>query len=155
MAQQRFRVGGGYTAFTFRSKPLAYVDVIADQAPQPVANPEPVQPLDARHPIEIAFPVAHGPGTLTLTIREQWGEDVWEQLPGYQGTTDIIDIFQRNINQGSIQCQKIIRMPNGRVRSVIYHGVVVTNVDDSETVDIRTMTLPKRITLMYTHKTRR
>lgn len=155
MSEQLFRVGGGYTAFVYGTTPLAYVDVINDQAPQPVAQPEPVQPLDARHPIEIAFPKAHGPGTLTLTIREQWAADVWETLPGFEGAADIIDVFERNINMGSIQCQKVMRMPNGQIRSVVYHGVVVTNIDDSETVDIRTMTLPKRITLMYTHKMKR
>lgn len=154
MANQIFRVGGGYTSFAFGGKDLLYVDQIADQAPQPVAQPEPVQPLDARHPIEIAFPKAHGPGTLTVTIREQWYTDVWEQLPGFAGAVDIIDVFERNIRLGSITCVKKIRLPNGRFRSIKYHNTVVTNVDDSETVAVGTITMPKTITMMYTHKTK-
>lgn len=152
---QIFRVGGGYTAFTFNGRPLAYLEVINDQAPQPVAQPEPVQPLDAEHPVEIAFPMAHGPGTLQLTIREQWGEDIWDQIPQFRGADNIIEVFRRNLDAGNIVCQKIIRKPGGGTRVVTYHGVVVSNIDESETVEVRTMTLPKRLTLMYTHRTKK
>src|SRR4051794_26144582 len=113
MSQQIFRVLGGYTAFVYNGQPLIYCDQLAETGPQPVAAPQEVQPLDQVHPIEIAFPNAHRAGTLVLTLREEWNEDVWEQLPGFQGATDIVQVFQRNINQGSVTCSKIIRMPNG------------------------------------------
>jgi hypothetical protein len=155
MATQTFRVGGGYTAFTFNGTPLLYVDEVAEQGPRPVAGPEEIQPLDARHPIEIAFPIAHKAGTLTLTIREQWASSVWENLPGFEGAVDIIDVFQKNIELGSITCSKIIRLPNGGTRQIEYHNCVITDIDDSETVRVGTMTFAKRISIMYTHKTKR
>jgi len=154
MADQKFRVGGGYTAFTFNGSPILYATIISEQGPRPVAAPREIQPLDYRHPIEIVFPTAHRAGTLTLTVPEQWASPVWETLPGFSGTADIIDVFERNVELGSITCTKIIRLPNGGRRSTQYHGCVLTDIDDSETVQVDTLELPKRITLMYTHRTR-
>ncbi len=154
MPPSKFRVGGGYTAFVFAGQPLIYCDVLAEVGPQPVAAPEEVQPLDSKHPIEIAFANAHRAGSLTLTLREEWDRDVWEQLPGFEGATDVVEVFERNINNGSITCQKIIRMPGGRRRGLVYHNAVVTRIDDSETINIQSMTIGKTVTIMYTHKTR-
>ncbi len=152
MGDQKFRVGGGYTAFVYNGKPVLYLDQIADTAPRPVAAPEPVQPLDEAYPIEIAFPKAAGAGTLVLSIREQWASNVWETLPGYEGTNDIVEVFQRNIDSGGVTCMKIITGPNGVRRGFSYNGCVITDINDSETITIGTMTLPKQITLMYLKK---
>ncbi len=137
----------------FAGRPLIYLDVINETAPTPVAAPEDVQPLDAEHPIEIAFALAHKSGQLQLTFREEWDRDVWEQLPGYAGTDDIVDVFRRNLARGAVTCQKVIRKPGGNTRGVIYHGTVIVGIDDSETIQIGTMTLPKGVTLRFTHKT--
>jgi len=153
MAEQKFRIGGGYTAFTFNGTPLLYVEILSDTGPKPVSPPEEIQPLDATHPIEIATPIAHRAGTLTLSIREQWASPVWQTLPGYEGTSDIIEVFKRNVALGTITCSKIIRLPNGGTRQFVYHNCVITDISDTETVDIRTMTMPRTITLMYTHRT--
>lgn len=152
MTEQKFRVGGGYTAFIFNGQPLAYIDVLNDQGPSPVADPEPVQPIDAPHPIEIAFPKAHRAGQLQVSITETWNEEVWEQLPGFEGAADIIEVFERNINQGSIKCTRVVTRPDGSKRGTIYIGTVVTDIDDSEEIRVSTMTLPKRVTMMYKKK---
>jgi hypothetical protein len=34
-----------------------------------------------------------------------------------------------------------------------YHGIKITNIDDSEQIDITTMLLQKTVTFMYTHTT--
>lgn len=154
MTTQKFRVGGGYTTFSFNGTPLIYLEQLADRAPTPVANPEPIHPLGEPHPIEIAFPKAHGVGTLTLTIKEQWTSDIWQSLPGYENDTNIIDVFSSNVAAGSIVCSKVITAPNGSKRTTYYHGCVITRIDESETVTVGTMTFPKTIEVTYTHKTR-
>ena len=58
MANSTFRVGGGYTAFVYNGKPLIYAQMINERGPQPVATPQPIQPLDSPYPIEIALPIA-------------------------------------------------------------------------------------------------
>lgn len=154
MPPSLFRVAGGYTKFSFRNEDLAYVMVVTDNAPRPVAPPEPIHPLGERHPIEIAFPAAHGVGTLVVRFTEQWQSDVWQQLPGFEDAVDIVDVFSRNLAVGAIECTKTITIPGGGTRVVHYHGCVVTDINDSETVQLTTVTLPKDITITYTHKSR-
>lgn len=154
MPPSLFRVAGGYTTFAFNGQNLLYVTVITDTAPQPVATPQPIHPLGEEHPIEIAFPVAHGTGTLVLQMVEQWESEVWQQLPGFANIDNIVDVFRANIASGAISCTKTITLPNGGSRIVTYYGCVITAIDESETVNIGTITLPKNITIMYTHKTR-
>jgi hypothetical protein len=150
----KFRVGGGYTAFVYAGRPILYLEIVADTAPRAVAEPEPIHPLDSPHPIEVAFPKAHGMGTLTLTIREQWVADIWQQLPGFEAATDILQVFEANIRNGNVTCTKIVQMPDGGKRATYYHNTVITGIDDGETVNVRSMTFPKVITMQYTHKTR-
>lgn len=156
---QKFRVvGSGYTLFSYSGKDLMFCETVQDQPPAPVAPPEPVQPLDARHPIEIAFPRAAGAGTLVLSIKEQWDSDVWRQLSGFQGgiINDIVDLYERSVEQGKIVCVKVIEPPPGHPkRMVIYHGCVVVDADFGEAVAINSMTVNKTVTLMYTHTTRK
>lgn len=158
-ANQRFRVvGSSYTVFSYAGTQIHFAETIQDQPPAPVAPPEPVQPLDERHPIEIAFPRAAGAGTLVLTLKEQWDQEIWRQLPGYQTgvINDIVDLFDRSVANGKVFCTKLIVPPPGHnPRAVIYHGAVLVDADFGEQVAINAMTVNKTITVMYTHTTRK
>lgn len=149
---QIFRVGGGYTAFYYANQPILYVDQVREVAPRPVAAPQPVQPLDSKYPIEIAFPAALEAGTLELTIREQWASEIWQNLPGFTGIVDLLGVFQQNLISGNVTCSKVISGPNS-TRVTYYRGCVITNVMIDETVNIGTMTLPKTIQIMYLQRT--
>ena len=76
MASSTFRVGGGYTTFLYQGKPLAFVDVVRETGPRPVAAPQAIQPLDRPYPIEVALPNAIEAGTIEVTFREQWNTEV-------------------------------------------------------------------------------
>ena len=82
MANSKFRVGGGYTAFIYNGQPLVYAQIINERGPQPVNTPTPIQPLDSPYPIEIALPIALQTGMLEITFLEQWNAEVWAQLGG-------------------------------------------------------------------------
>jgi len=147
-------VGSGFTTFNYRGKPIAFLERIQDSGQTPIARPEAVHPLGSRHPIEIATPRALNAGSLTLTIRELWSGPVWQQLAGLAGTDDIIAIYERIAAEASsVTCQMIIRSPQGRVRGKTYHGCVVTEIDTSETVEIASLTIPRSMTVWYTHTT--
>lgn len=151
MADSNVRVGGsGWTAFTWRGQRLAWLQVISDTAPRPVATPKSIQPLDAEYPVEILTPRAIGAGTLQLTNFELWNESVWQQLPGLESASDILDVFKTQVALGNISCQKIIKKPGGGQRIKNYYGCTITDIQDSEQIRIDTMELPKSITVMYT-----
>lgn len=154
---QRFRVAGsGYTLFSYDGKKINFCTEIDDSPPRPVAAPYPVQPLDAPHPIEIAFPVAAGAGTLRLTILEQWDSDVWQQLPGLRNRqiNDIVDLL-RFSSRRSVTCVKVINPPPPHKKRIVrYHGCVITDVEFGETISIEAMVPGKVVTIMYTHTTR-
>lgn len=157
-----FRVGGWYTRFMFGGVTLAFCDVIRETAPQPVARPQAVQPMDQPYPVEITFPMALQAGSLDLQIRELWANEVWYQLDGinkgpFSQAQDLLGVFQANLvttlNSGPISCSKTILFPSGGARQITYHGCVVTNVQLDEQVSIDTMTIPKTITIMYLQRT--
>lgn len=152
MADSKTRVGGsGWTAFRWRGNTLAWLQTIQDTAPRPVAQPKPIQPLDAEHPVEIVTPRALGAGTLQLTLFELWNGPVWQQLSGLGSSANILDVFKQQVRLGEISCRKIIKQPDGRQRAKVYYNCTVTDVDDSEQIRIETMEMPKGITIMYTH----
>lgn len=158
MASSTFRVGGGYTFFYYKgsSQPLAFVDVVRETAPRPVAAPQAIQPLDSPYPIEIALPAAIEAGTLEITFREQWNTEVWEQLPGdaFKGANDLLDVFRAQLAQGAVGMTKIIGIPGQTpVRTIVYNNCYVVNVMIDETVNIGTMTFPKSIQIMYLSRT--
>lgn len=153
MPESQTRVGGhGWTEFSFNGSKLAWLETVDDRAPQPLRGADIIQPLDAMHPVEIVTPRAFGAGTLTLTFREIWNKQVWNELPGLEGAHNLQEVFLQQVNMGNITCRKIIKAPTG-YRAKVYHGCVITSVDESERIDITTMTLPKTITLQYTHFT--
>lgn len=155
MPQTQTRVvGSGFTTFNYRGQPIAFLERITDTGQDPIAQPQAVHPLGSRHPVEIATPRALGAGTLTLTVRELWNAPVWQQFSGLAGTDDIIAVYERMAAEPSaLTCQMIIRPPNGPVRGKTYHGCVVTSIDTSETIEIATLTVPRNMSIWYTHTT--
>ena len=153
MAASETRVGGSaWTVFLWSGRPLAWMQVLSDRAPAPVAPSQAIQPLDEQHPVEIVTPRAVGAGTLTLTNFERWNQQVWQELAGLEGATSILEIFDAQLTLGNITCNKIIRapgFPNG-IRTKVYEKCTITDADESEVINIGTMTLPKAITIMYT-----
>jgi hypothetical protein len=148
------RIGGsGFTTMLYQNRRLAYLQVIADQTPSPVAQAQAVQPIDESVPLEIVTAMAVGVGTLKCTFYELWNEPVWAELPGLQGTTDLLDVLKRQVSLGQITMQKAISSPSGLYRAKVYHNVVIVDVDAGESIMISTMTLPKSITFQYCYST--
>lgn len=153
MANTIFRVGGGYTVFLYQTKPLAYVDVVRETGPRPVAAPQAIQPLDSEYPIEVALPAALEAGTIEVTFREQWDTEVWEQLPGFGLTNDLLGVFKAQLLAGPVTLTKIIGSQQTPIRRIDYLKCYVVNVMIDETVNIGTMTFPKSVQIMYTQRT--
>ncbi len=176
MTTTNVRVGGAYTRLTWvatGSSPvnLAWVDVIQETAPQPVANAQPIQPVDSEYPLEIAFPGALEAGSLTVTIREQWNTEVWNAFystyndvpadwasnsgSGNLIISDLLGVFKAQLAAGTVNLSKIIVDPTTRkpIRQVHYMNPTIINVAIDETVNIGTMTFPKSVQFMYTRRT--
>jgi hypothetical protein len=154
LAESLTRIGGsGFTQFAWRGTTLAWLQVISDTAPRAVASAQPVQPLDARVPVEIVTARAVSAGTLRLTFFELWNGPVWTQLPGLEGATKLLDVLDTQVTLGDISCRKFIRRPNGGVATKVYLGCKITDAEEDETIQIQSMTLPKSITIMYTDTT--
>lgn len=90
-SQNRIRVGGIFTLFTFGGQPITFCQQVSHTSPQPVAGPDPIQPMDEPYPIEIVTPAAAGMGTLTLNMFELFGSGgaaskVWDRLGAGVGT---------------------------------------------------------------------
>jgi hypothetical protein len=150
--QSKTRVGGsGFTTLTWQGQRLAWCQSTNDRAPQPVAAAVAVQPMDEKHPVEIVTAQAVGGGTLELTFFELWNAPVWAALPGFEGTDNLLDVLQRQLQMGEITVRKIIKNPNGPMRVRVYHNCVITDFDESERVEIGTMTMPKTVRIQYTH----
>jgi hypothetical protein len=149
--ESKTRIGGsGFTSMSWRGTPLAYLQTLQDTPPQPVAGAQVVQPIDQPRPLEIVTAMAVGAGTLRLTFYELWNTYVWAQLPGLEGTNNLLEVLQRQVSLGEISCRKLIASPSGITRARVYHGCVLTDIDEGEQITIGTMTLPKTITLQYT-----
>lgn len=148
------RIGGsGFTSIMWNGVRLAYLQVVQDTPPAPVATAQAVQPIDESVPLEIVTAMAVGVGTLRLTFYELWNEYVWNMLPGLQGTYNLLTVLQQQMNLGTVTMQKVIKSPTGFMRSLVYHNVVITDIDAGENINIGTMTLPKTLTAQYTYTT--
>ena len=175
MATTNIRVGGAYTRLTWTapggsSVNLAWVDVIQESAPQPVAQAQPIQPIDSEYPLEIALPGALEAGSLTVTIREQWNTEVWNafystynDIPANwssnvgdtnQVISDLLGVFKAQLASGNVKLSKLILDPTTRkpIRQIHYHNPTIVSVAIDETVNIGTMTFPKSIQFMYTRR---
>jgi hypothetical protein len=137
----------------FQNKRLAYLQVMQDTPPTPVATAQAIQPIDESVPLEIVTAMAVGVGTLRCTFYELWNEPVWATLPGLEGTANLLEVLRRQVTLGTITMQKIIKSPSGIMRARVYHNVVVTDIDEGENVNIGTMSLPKTLTFQYCYST--
>jgi hypothetical protein len=109
--------------------------------------------MDESVPLEIVTAMAVGCGTLRCTFYELWNEPVWAMLPGLQGTYNLLTVLQAQIQMGTVTMQKVIKSPTGFMRSLVYHNVVITDIDAGENINIGTMTLPKTLTMQYCYTT--
>jgi hypothetical protein len=160
MAQPRTRVpGSGFTVMTWQGKVIGMIERLQVQAVRPVADAEPIQPINAIRPIEIVTAGAHGPGTLILSITELYGQSIWQQFPELAQSQDIADVMRTvaalDPNNG-IKVQRVIVPPFTPTRQYVetYFNCVVTDLPDSETVDVTTVRIEKDITVMYTHSSK-
>jgi hypothetical protein len=148
------RIGGsGFTTMMWNGTRLAYLQVMQETPPAPVASAQAVQPIDQSVPLEIVTAMAVGVGTLKCTFYELWNEPVWAMLPGLQGTYNLLTVLQAQINLGTVTMQKVIKSPTGFMRSKVFHNIVITDIDEGENVNIGTMTLPKTLTFQYCYST--
>ena len=148
--ESKTRIGGaGFTTMTFRGTRLAYLQTLQDTPPQPVAGAQVVQAIDDATPQEIVTSLAVGAGTLRCTFYEIWNTPVWSQLPGLEDTNTLLEVLTRQLQLGEVSCRKLIKSPSGMMRARVYHGCVLTDIDEGEQVNIGTMTLPKTITMQY------
>jgi hypothetical protein len=133
----------------YNGQRMAYLQIINDTQPTPVAQAVAVQPIDEPVPLEIVTAQAVGVGTMRGTFYELWNAPVWADLPGLQGTNTLLDILQRQTGLGAVTLQKVIKAPQGIMRALVYHATSITDVDAGENINISTMTLPKTITWQY------
>lgn len=157
MSNNRVRVvGSGFTTFSYRGQPIAFMDSFNDGGQSPSGRGvEGVTPIGARHPIEIVTGRVLGVGTITARIRELWNEPVWYQLSGLRGVGEsITDIWENLANDPSqVTCQRLIKPPKSSVwRGTDYFNVVITDIDDSDNVTSDALSVPRNITMAYTHK---
>jgi hypothetical protein len=163
----RVRVGGsGFTSFFWNQQPIAFCRMLAHTPPTPVGpGPTPIQPLDEPYPIDIVTPAAQTVGTLQLELYELYNRKVWDHLSIIAGSVDIVNIFIKVAASATpIQIVKVIQPPTlggktgghskGGKYFDIFHNCVITSVEDGETIEIGSMEITKRISVMYTHTTR-
>ena len=159
MATGRVRVvGSGYSTFLYKGKPIAMLEGVEDSGQRAFSDAgapyQFIQPIGARHPVEIATSRVLQGGTLNLTIRELWNAPVWEQLSGLAGSNNIVDIFDALANDPSyVTCQLTINPPGnaGRSRGKIYHNCVVVDISDNDTITVGALAVTKGIVVAYTH----
>ena len=153
--QQRARVlGSNFTTFRYAGKNIAYLEVVSDSGQAPVAAPQFVHPLGYRHPTEIVTARAIDGGTVTLDIRELWHEEVWQQMAGLANSHDILEVFEALAAQPNyVTCTKIITPPDGRKYGKTYHQCVIVSLPDGDDITIGTLSVPKTLTVAYTHTT--
>lgn len=151
-------IGSGFTTLNYRGQAIAFLARFNDSGQDPLGQPpaEAVYVIGQKHAVEIATSRVLGIGAITMTIRELWNAPVWEQLSGLEGTSDIIDVYERlAADPTEVTCQMLIKPPGLTVwRGKIYHNCTVTGIDDGETVDIGTLTAARNVVVSYTHTNR-
>lgn len=149
-------VGSGFSVLRWQGQRIAFLENVEDSGQRPHGSVEAVQPLDEEYPIEFAVPKAMNFGTLTMSIRELWDRPVWQHLAGLESAQDLLGVWSVMARMpGTITCQTIIKPPQGgywRVKT--YHNVVIAAIQDSESISLGAMTIPRSITCYYTHATR-
>lgn len=153
-------VGSGFSTFSYRGKPIAYLEQVEDSGQRAFSDAgapyQFIQPIGHRVPSEIAVSRVLQGGLLTLTIRELWNQFVWEQLAGLAGTRNIVDIFEVLAADAQyVTCQTVIRPPNGagRPRGKTYHKCTIVDISDNDTITVGGLAVTKGIVVAYTHST--
>lgn len=143
-----------------------------------------IHPLDEPYPVQVITPAAAGMGSITLNLYEIYNEKVWDRLGArigdagnpfggqdsseldltegsiFRGAHDIADVFVRQAAEPKeLKVVKYIRPPKlrgieGQPYSEEYHGCVITNIVDGETIEIGTMEVIKQVTIAYRFLTR-
>jgi hypothetical protein len=154
VTQQVRNVGSGYTTFQYAGQAIAYLDSFTDSGQKPVAAYDTIHPLDEPHPTDFVTSRALGAGTIDVSIRELWHQEVWEQLVGLEGTKTISDIFARLASTPQyVTCTKLITPPYGAPYGKTYHKCVIVDITDNEQVMIGQLSVAKGLTIAYTHTT--
>lgn len=159
-------IGSGYTTIEYNGKPIAFLQSFTDTGQfslGPGAAPaggagasEAIYVLGQNRAVEIAVGRVLAVGSITASIRELWNEPVWYQLSGLRGRRTITDVWEAlRRSPAPVTCRMLIRPPQGAgpIRGKIYHGCVVTGIDDNETVTIGALTVAKDVVIAYTHTT--
>jgi hypothetical protein len=175
--------GSGFSTFYWSNQIIAFLDELRDSGQKPIAQYQAVTPLGMSYPAEIALPRVRSEGTLQITLRELWNQPAWWALgqaaagpasPNtasggpFVNTYNIIEVYNALAqSQTPITCTTVIQIPspsatpdptlpagpNPSYRGWTYHGVTLTDIDDSETIQIGTITMPRQLTAVYTYKT--
>jgi hypothetical protein len=155
----------GFTVFVWGDQPLAFCRQVATTSATPVGpGAVAVHPMDEPYPVQVITPAAAGMGTLTLELYELYGEKAFQRLSrgsdlDFSSASDIVDIFvTQAASPLDISIVKIIRPPKLRGRESgpfyeIYHGCVITNILDGETIEVGTMEILKQVTVSYRYVT--
>jgi len=166
--RKKFRVGGsGFTAFYWNGKAIAFAQRVTVRQPQAITNPVPIQPLDARYPLQIITPGAITEGYLDIELLELYNSKVWDAMmavatEGAARANDLADVFfAMAAHNQPINAVKMIIPPQNLQGDTtlepygeIYNNCVITNITDGEDIDVRKMEIVKGITIAYTHATR-
>jgi hypothetical protein len=160
MPQPKVRiVGAGYSTFNYQGRPIAYLESVQDAGQKPYETAhESIYAIGDRHPREFVTQYVLSEGSLTLSIRELWNEEVWWQLAGLAGTDNIVDVWDAlRAQPGAVTCSKIITPPtgSGTPRIIEYQNCIVTSVPDGDSIDIAGLSVAKTLQITYTHKIRR
>ena len=151
-------VGGGYSTFNYKGRPIAFLESVRDSGQKPYSTPyETIYSIGDRRPREIVTQSILAEGTLTLAIRELWNEPVWWQLADLAGTDTITDVWRVLNNEPAyVTCSKIITPPTsvGPPRIINYQNCLIVGIDDGDTIDVAGLCVARTITVVYTHKTR-
>jgi hypothetical protein len=140
---------------TYNGEPIAFCEIVNDSG-EDLVNPTPDRIMPIRKPgtpqvpMEICSCEATNGGTITLTIRETWESEVWNTLPWVDDPTITI---RELVNKDEISLQKIIVSHSGAIRGKTYHGCRITGVQTGEQVQIGNISIPKQVTISYTHTT--
>lgn len=165
MATPRTRIGGsGFTVFHWldpgqsgaggNTNLIGYAENVTVNPIQPVAAPEVIQPLNAQRPLEIITPGAATNGTITLTLVELYNKSIWQRFATLANSQDIVDIFRTMASRSQgVHVTKVIKPSTGDKNywETFYNVVVASVEDNGETIDVRTMSIQKQMTLWYTH----
>lgn len=154
------RIGGSsVTQFKWSGKVIAFARQVSLQSPTPVAQTVPIHPLDEIRPVELITPFAVTMGSMVVELYELFGQKTWEHFSTFSGRgtaiQDLADIFLAVASTDPITIDKKIlpKGNRGKGRTESYHGCVISNIEDGETIEIGTMEVLKRYTINFKNST--